>query len=126
MNLRILTILIFIFCLTCASRDESKDVNKNGDVLKEMAFDRVQWDLKDDKDYVYRSKMLNDIVYNDTIRNLKRDELVNLLGEPNYIKENHLYYRISEKRLGGFVLRTKTMVIKINDSLSIDWIKIHE
>ena len=91
MNLRILTILIFIFCLTCASRDESKDVNKNGDVLKEMAFDRVQWDLKDDKDYVYRSKMLNDIVYNDTIRNLKRDELVNLLGEPNYIKENHLF-----------------------------------
>ena len=52
--------------------------------------------------------------------------LFELLGEPDYSKEDHHYYRITETRLGIWTLTTKTMVVKFTNDTSIEWIKIHE
>ena len=90
------------------------------------AFDQTKWQIKEGKDYPYRDKMLDDVVYNDTIRTLHSHEVINLLGEPDYIRERHLYYRIRETRLGFWTLHTKTMVIKLAADDGIEWIKIHE
>ncbi len=93
-----------------------------------MVFDQEKWRTMAGEDYPYREQMLKDVVYNDTIRSLNRQEILDLLGEPSYYRAdtNFLYYTISQKRLGKWPLRTKTMVVKFSERDSIEWIKIAE
>ena len=115
-----------MLCFACKTdRDDNVEDQKTVQD-SEIAFDKEKWKAKDGEDYPYRDKMLNKVVYNDTIRTLNKDQLLNLLGEPDYIREGHLYYRIDETRLGNWTLKTKTMVVKLVDDRSIEWIKIHE
>jgi len=94
----------------------------------EMVFDKAKWNAKNGADYPYRDKMVNDIVYNDTIRTLDKIEILDLLGEPSYYRnnKNFLYYTIKQKRLISWPLHTKSMVIKLSEDNTIEWIKIHE
>jgi len=128
MKIRVIIVLLFICCLAC--NNERKNYSE-GISLKpdsEMKFDKAKWKMKDGKDFPYRNKMLNDIVYNDTVRSLNKDEILDLLGEPTYYRsnENFLYYTITQKRLFSWPLHTRSMVIKFSDHNSIEWIKIHE
>jgi hypothetical protein len=77
-------------------------------------------------DYPFRDKMLNDIVYNDTIRSLNKEQILDLLGQPDRTNEDYLYYLVAQKRLFFWPLHTKTMVIKFKENITIDWIKVHE
>ena len=124
MRISVFTIILFFCCVSC--NNDNKD-NKI-DTESEITFDEAKWKLKDGEDYPYRDKMLNDIVYNDTVRSLNKDEILDLFGEPSYYRnnENFLYYRITENRLFSWILNTKTMVIKLSEDNKIDWIKIHE
>jgi len=125
--MKIGTIIIFLIvsCLACANdREENSEAEKNIPDSA-MVFDQAKWKTKDGKDYPYRESMLNDVVYNDTVRSLNKKEIFNLLGEPDRINENHLYYRIVEKRLGFWTLHNTSMVIKFSGDDTIDWIKIH-
>jgi len=126
MKLKVFIISLFICCLACKTDKEINVENQKNDEDSEIVFDKEKWKIKEGKDYPYRDKMINDIVYNDTIRTLKKDQLLELLGEPDYIREGHLYYRINETRLGNWTFKTKTMVIKLKEGTSIEWIKIHE
>lgn len=126
--MRIFIGLLFIFCLSCTSHTEDYSEHMKIKPASEMRFDIAKWQVMEGKDYPYRDKMLNDIVYNDTIRSLNKNEILDLLGEPSYSRDdpNFLHYRITEKRLGRWTLHTKTMVIKLSVDSTIDWIKIHE
>ena len=77
-------------------------------------------------DYPNRDQMLNSIVFNDSVRALNEDEILDLLGEPDRRNDGYLYYMISHRRLGFWPLHTKTMVVKLSENNTIDWIKIHE
>jgi len=122
-------ILLFIFGLFACT---DKEQNYAGDIKTkppiEMAFDKTKWQTKDGKDYLYRDKMLNDVVYNDTIRELNKNEVLELLGKPSWYRDNKnfLYYMITQKRLFSWPLHTKTMVIKLREDDTIEWIKIHK
>lgn len=124
--MRVYIVFLFMLCFACKADREDNVENQKKNQDSEIVFDKEKWKTKDGKDYPYRGKMINDIVYNDTIRSLNKDQLLELLGEPDYIREGHLYYRINETRLGNWSLKTKTMVIKLVKDRSIEWIKIHE
>lgn len=126
MKKRVFIVFLFVFCFACKSDREENVENKKRNKDSEMVFDKEKWKVKEGKDYPYRDKMINDIVYNDTIRMLNKEQLLKLLGKPDYIKESHLYYRIIETRIGNWAIKTKTMVIKLIEDSSIEWIKIHE
>lgn len=125
-NITILILFLLIFSFACKTDGVNNVENQKKNQESEILFDKVKWKIKDGKDYTFRDKMLNDIIYNDTIRTLNKDQLLELLGEPDYSREGHLYYRIKETRLGSWTLKTKTMVIKLVNDRSIEWIKIHE
>ncbi len=90
-----------------------------------MVFDKAKWKTKEGEDYPYRESMLKDVVYNDTVRTLNREEVIDLLGEPDRMNEGHLYYLISQKRIASWPLHKKFMVIKVSSD-TIEWIKVHE
>ena len=128
MKIKVFTILIMICCLACNRGRENYSEDMKTKPLSEMAFDKAKWETKHGEGYPYRDKMLNDVVYNDTVRTLNRDEIIELLGEPSYYRDdkNFLYYTITQKRLGPWPLHTRSMVIKLSENNTIVWIKIHE
>ena len=111
-------LVLLVSCIACNNTKE--DSSKIG-------FDKVKWQTKEGMHYPYRDQMLHDVLYNDTIRNRNKTEILALLGEPSYYRndENFLHYTITETRLGWWTLHTKTMVIKFSAN-TIDWIKVHE
>jgi hypothetical protein len=119
-------LLLFLSCLACNNINEEKPEKTDNTTKVEIGFDRTKWATKDGTDYPYRDKMLNDIVYNDSLRALNQDEILDLLGQPDRTNENYLYYTIAQKRLGFWPLQTKTMVIKFSEKNTINWIKIHQ
>ncbi len=123
MRIRLFITLLLLYCLACNSDNEE---NSDQGTETEITFDKTKWRAKEGNDYAYRDQMLNDIVYNDTVRMLTEGEIIELLGEPDRINEGHLYYTITQTRLGSWTLHSKTMVIKLSEDNRIDWIKIHE
>jgi len=126
MRTRFLIISLLLCCLSCNTESEEKSDIEDKGTEAEITFDKKKWRIKEGEDYPYRDQMVKDLVYNDTVRMLREDEIIELLGEPDRINEGHLYYTITQKRLGSWVLHSKTMVIKLTEDYRIDWIKIHE
>lgn len=121
---RISILILFLSIFAC--KNDKKSIDNNGEEEnKEITFNKNKWQEKVNDLYPYRDLMLKDVVYNDTIRTLNKEELLELLGEPDRINEGHLYYLITQTRLGAWPIQTKTMVIKLTDKEGIEWIKIH-
>ena len=98
-------------------------VKNKGD--KMINFDSEKWQIKEGGQYPYREQMLNDLIQNDSIRNLSQKELLSLLGPPKKIDNNHIFYLISEKK-AIITLHTKTLVIKYKNEEELEWMKIHQ
>lgn len=118
--------LILLCCLSCtANRTEDADREQREENTA-VVFDEAKWKMKEGKDYPYRASMANDVLYNDTVRSLNEIEIIGLLGAPDRVNENFLYYQIRQKRIASWPLHTKSMVIKLTGDGEIEWIKIHE
>jgi outer membrane protein assembly factor BamE (lipoprotein component of BamABCDE complex) len=120
--------LVLFFLLACSAEKEEKTELLDNEIIVEGSFDKSKWRVKEGKDYPFREQMLDAVVYNDTIRSLNKDEVLDLLGEPSYYRnnENFLYYTIAQKRIGLWPLYTKTMIVKLTEENNIDWIKVHK
>lgn len=94
--------------------------------VEQAPFDRARWAVKQGKEYPFRESMVQALVYTDTLRALKEPELLDLLGTPDRASENHLYYMISQTRLGPWPLHSRFLVIKLNPGQAVEWVKIHE
>ena len=92
----------------------------------QIPFDREQWAMKTGPGYLYRDQMVDAVLYSDTLRSLKREELLLRLGKPDREQEGHLYYTVAENRLGFWTLNQKSIVIKLKADESVEWIKLHE
>ena len=117
----IITASILFCCLSCKNTEEASTTKTT-----ETAFDKTKWNTKEGKDYPYRESMIDNLISNDTIKKLNKDGILNLLGEPERIDNNHLFYMIAQERLESWPIHTKTMVIKLKEDGTVDWVKIHE
>jgi len=118
--------LLLLCGFACSNDKKSKsDIEEQGKE-SEIQFDKSKWSSKDGADYPFRDQMLNDLIYNDTVRMLDENEILNLLGEPDRSTDGYLYYMIAQKRLGSWPLHTKSLVIKFSNDSTIEWMKIHE
>ena len=117
---------MLLCCISCKNQKEAKSELADQGIKTEIQFDKSKWGSKEGKDYPYRDQMLDDLVYNDTVRSLSKDEILDLLGEPDRRNDGYLYYMVDQKRIGSWPLHTKSLVIKLSDDSTIDWIKIHD
>ena len=125
MQLRFLIIFLLLSTSACNEDGRNKPENVNKQIITKTPFDKTKWGVKEGNRYPYREQMLDAVLYSDSIRTLKENEIIDLLGSPDNIKEEHLYYKITENRFGMWTLSTKTMVIKLSEDGSVDWIKTH-
>ena len=125
MRINLLLALLLSCTIACQSGSEQASDTAVNESSTATSFDSEKWQLKEGKDYPYRESMTHYVLYDETFRTLKKAEILELLGAPDRENEGHLYYMISQKRLGLWPLSTKTLVIKLTDDFSIEWIKMH-
>src|SRR4051812_11280729 len=96
--------LLFFSCVACTKTTEERSniTTREADTLSnaEIKFDKKKWRAKDDDDYPFREAMLNDLMINENLKGMKRDDAIRLLGEPDKIDTSYLFYRVEQKRLG--------------------------
>ena len=124
--IHLLSIIAFVFCVACNSDVKNYEPGMTDKPDSELAFDKTKWQIKEGRKYPFRDKMVNDVVYNDTIRSLQKPQILDMLGEPDRSNENYIYYLIKQERLLFWPLHSKFMVIKFNDDSSVEWIRIHQ
>jgi hypothetical protein len=91
-----------------------------------IAFDQVKWKEKDDRGYAYRNKMIRDLIADERLKKLEKEQVIDLLGLPDRIDNKYLFYRISQERLGSFPLHTTTLVLKLSEGDTVKSVMIHE
>lgn len=111
--------MAFLFLFSLSSCKEK------GKEKPRMSFNSSQWQHFENGKYPFRALMLDEVIFNDSIRALNSSELKLLLGPPTKQTEAHLYYRIDDNKLGHWNLNARTMVIKMDTMDKVEWIKIH-
>lgn len=84
-KMRLLFIISFLLSISSCKNDK-------------LRFDKTKWDLREDPAFVspYREKMIDDLVLNYKLTNIKYSELRQLLGAPEIIESSSVVYTISE------------------------------
>jgi hypothetical protein len=113
-------------CLACNNINDKKSEKADTSTTTQLKFNEAKWKTKDGPDYPYRNQMLDNLIDSDTLKQLKRVEILDLLGEPDRIDSAYLFYRVKQKRITFFPLSTKTLVIKLSADSTVDWVKIHQ
>lgn len=114
-NLLIFFLLCFISCKNKSEQDQQEK------------FDKIKWATKEDRTYPYRNKMLHDLVYKQKLKGLRKEEVLDMLGQPNRTDTNYFFYIVDQSFLGDMPvpMHTKSLVIKfLNDT--VEWRKIKE
>ena len=123
--------MAFLFLLIVNNSVVANDTIKSNKstVSNEVVFDKDKWLQHKGDYYPYRDEILDSILHTQLVRSLNKREIIKLLGEPSYYREDRdfLYYLIKKKTfLDIWTLHTKTLVIKLKDDKTVQWIKIHE
>jgi hypothetical protein len=126
MRFTIFMLFLFISSPSCNEENEAKVEEKIVDIATEISFDKEQWSTKKGQTFPSREKMLNNVIYNDSLRSLKRTELLEQLGEPLRTNNEYVYYLIEKNKALFMTLRTRTLVIKFKEDDTVEWMKIHE
>lgn len=124
---RLLFLLILITFISCSTTEKETESSTELTEANSETFDTKKWKVKREGKYLYREAMLDDLVKDQEIRKLDREELLDQLGSPDFYRtdSSYLYYTILEKNFGPITLKSKTLVIKtLTDS--VEWMKIHE
>ncbi len=117
--------MLALLQFSCNSKEERPQPVK-ANPTTEQIFDRQKWQTKNGDDYPYRSRMLDDLVKHRKLHGLNKSQILKMLGKPDRIDNNYLFYEIEQQRITIMPLHTKTMVIKLDKNGITEWVKIHE
>ncbi len=110
-------IILLLFCsLGCKKTDSST----------ELVFDKTRWNTKNGEDFLYRDRMLDDLIDHHKLKGMNRAQVLDFLGDPTKIDTNYLFYRINEKRIKFLTLHTKTLVIEFAKDSLVNRVLIHQ
>jgi len=121
-----LILMACIAMMACNNASKNKAANVADTALSVVNFEADKWKIKDGVDYPYRDKMLSNLLATKQLKQLKRNGVIELLGPPDRVDSNYLFYRVAQQRVGFFPLHTKTLVIKLNEDSTVLWTKIHQ
>jgi hypothetical protein len=93
----------------------------------QIKFDKRKWRTKDDMKFPFRDKMLKDLTTNYKLVGLKHNEIINLLGEPNFSDSSSFAYQLIED-YGSDIdpVYTKNLDFEFNQDSIITAFKIEE
>lgn len=118
MKIKFLLPILFLYLTACNPKKQEPEVEK---------FDKLKWAIQEGDNYPYRDAMLMDLIGNKRLTGTKRNDILNMLGEPSRMDTNYIFYRINQTKLGDVVpLHTKTLVIEFAADSTVRTSKIHQ
>ncbi|HEY0677619.1 MAG TPA: hypothetical protein VGD17_05000 [Chitinophagaceae bacterium] len=107
------TILILVISFFCASCNSDGQTGKLAE-QKEIGFEKTKWSIKKDGQYTYRKQMITDLLNNYKWPGMKKDSLLQMLGQPDGIEQNLLMYDYERKPfLGGLGTTVEAIVFEL-------------
>ena len=129
MKTKYFTLLLLACCLSCNNASEEKTKTAKTDTATMPArgneFDKTAWMEKDGHVYPHRDAILDNLLDIHILDTLEKEAILSLLGAPDRVDGDYLFYIINQPRMGPLVLHTKTLVIRTMTD-TINWIRIHE
>ncbi|MDQ3016489.1 MAG: hypothetical protein M3R25_07210 [Bacteroidota bacterium] len=92
----------------------------------EKSFDADKWKINDGKNYPHRERLYPHLLASDSLRDLKKEAVLDWLGKPDRIDSNFLFYNISQQRIAAFPLHTRILVIELGTSGARNKILLYE
>jgi len=118
--------ILFLCCLSCEPKRDEQPAIEDPPIETNSKFDKNRWLVKKGEDYLYRNEMVDDLMRQPELKKYSKDEMTDLLGQPDRVDSLYLFYRIAQERLGPWPLHTKTLVIKLSGDSTLNKIMIHE
>ena len=81
MKLKVLTLMVVVSNWSCN---------------QSMDFDSAKWKMKEDTEYPYRNKMAGDLTKNHKLVGLRYNQVIELLGIPQYEDSSRISYLVFE------------------------------
>ena len=125
-NKLIYTCILFLCGLSCNRQDDEKPVINTEPLENKSEFDKNRWLVKEGQDYPYRNQMLEDLMSHPELRKFDKEQVLDLLGNPDRVDSLYLFYRIDQDRLGPWPLHTTTLVIKLSGDSTLNKVMIHK
>ncbi len=88
-------LFFFLFILFVAFSCKKNEANHQDSQQESIPFDSEKWSTMEGNDFPLRNLMVDDILYTDKIRKLKKGAILNVLGSPDREQDGHLYYKVS-------------------------------
>ena len=126
MKLKIIIVLLIMSFFAYFTINEAKSDITLIELDPEIEFDMVKWKVKKNLDYPYRNQMLKDLMANHSLKELKKEQIIELLEQPQRSDNDFLFYTIAQKHLILFPLHTKTLVIKLSVAGTKNKVMVHE
>lgn len=76
-----------IFVYSCNNDTKKTEPNTS------LKFDKTKWKVKDDDKYLHRNNMLKDLISNQKINGLKKQELIDFLVQPDRTDSSYLFLK---------------------------------
>jgi hypothetical protein len=104
--------LFLLFLSACKSKEEQPP-------KPDIAFDKTKWNVKaKDGDYAYRKQMVKNILSGYKWEGVKKDSLVQMLGQPDVIEEGaFVYYYELKPGLIGTAIEAITFEISADSTI---------
>ncbi|MCB0280198.1 MAG: hypothetical protein KDD94_11870 [Calditrichaeota bacterium] len=111
-------IAILLISFACSDTKEKENEAEVTDKkpIEQIPFDAAKWQIKEKRKYPWRKQMTDELLYTDTLRLLNKEEILSLLGEPDRMDKNYLFYIIDQGRIGYWVLSQQTLVVILSDT----------
>lgn len=112
----ILVLAILTLCFSCQK--------ENNCLTNE--FNSELWKATDGNSYPNRECMYENLVESQFLKSKNKNEITLILSAPDREENGHLFYMISQEKAGFMPLHTTTLVIKLNEDETVNWVKIHK
>lgn len=119
-----LFILLLFACLISCKNDKDENISETKPET-EIAFDSAKWKTRQGDEFPYRTQMLDDLVQSKKLKGLKKNEVLNLLGEPTRTDKNYMFYEVSRDKIEFLTLRAKTLVLRFSPEDMVEAVLIH-
>lgn len=115
-----LLLILLLFCSSCGNKDEQA-------ATPDIQFDKTKWSAKNNGSYTYRKQMVNDLLSNYQWADVKKDSVVQMLGQPDVIEEGSLMYDYEKKPfLGGLGTTIEAVVFELTPDSTVKTARLND
>ena len=109
-------IILFIGMLFCAGLLSCKDFQTNN-----LQFDQAKWKVDN---YRLRGQMVNSLVTQEILQRKSCEDVIQILGEPNYAISQYIKYDIDSGAITARWLQKNSLIVVFDDQRRVTFVAV--